>query len=267
MKVLEDIGAINLTETNMAINKTRYVNTKFWNDNYVSELDPLQKFLFIYFLTNEHTNISGIYEIPLKVVAMETGIEKSMIEKMLPSLSEKLSYTDGRIVIKNFLKHQETKSENTFKGILNCWDAVGVDVIKNLVEKGLYDVNVGGLQGAIKDHTYASKYLYLYLDSNLDLDSSIQPLPIEEKDTNPYSEDFEIFWTLYPEKKGKGKAFEFWKKISKKEKDDCIDKIKLQIESNHFKGRDGKEFIPNPATWLNQRRWEDEIKLKKDAWK
>ena len=68
-----------------------------------------------------------------------------------------LFYTSG-------VKHQETKSENTFKGILNCWDSIGSDIVKNLVDKGLYDVNIGGLQGAIRDHAYASKYLYLYLD-------------------------------------------------------------------------------------------------------
>ena len=49
----------------MANNKQRYVNTRFWNDTYVSSLDPIEKLLFIYLLTNEHTNISGVYEPPL----------------------------------------------------------------------------------------------------------------------------------------------------------------------------------------------------------
>lgn len=153
----------------MAINKRRYINTKFWNDSYVSDLDPIEKLLFIYFLTNEHTNISGVYEVPLKVVALETGIDKTMIEKILPRLSEKVGYIGGMVVVKNFLKHQETKSEQTLKGILNCWNEIGKDKIKSLVDKGLYVISVGEVEGVYRGHIGVPKYLDL--DSNLDLDS------------------------------------------------------------------------------------------------
>lgn len=180
----------------MAINKTRYINTKFWNDNYVSELDPIQKLLFIYFLTNEHTNISGIYEVPLKVVALETGIDKTMIEKMLPFLSTKVGYVGGLVVIKNFLKHQETKSDNTVKGIVNCWEAVGVEVVKDLIDKGLYEINIGGMEGVWRGIIGSSKYLYLDLDSNLDSKSSeetSQEIPVLIKSfeiINPVSKNW-----------------------------------------------------------------------------
>lgn len=152
----------------MAINKRRYINTKFWNDGYVSDLDPIEKLLFMYFLTNEHTNISGVYEVPLKVVAMETGIDKSMIEKILPRLSKKVGYVGGMVVVKNFLKHQETKSEQTIKGILNCWEEIGLDKIKSLVDKGLYCVVGGDMEGVYRGHIGVPRYL----DSNLDLDSN-----------------------------------------------------------------------------------------------
>lgn len=81
------------------------------------------------------------------------------------------------------------------------------------------------------------------------------------KKEESYSEDFEKFWLEYPEKKGKGKAYESWLKI-KGDKSKIIEAIKKQVASNHFKGNDGKQYIPNPATWLNQKRWEDEIKTK-----
>lgn len=188
--MLESFGLITYTRSNMAINKTRYINTKFWNDNYVSELDPIQKLLFIYFLTNEHTNISGVYEVPLKVVALETGIDKTMVEKMIPFLAPKVGYVGGLVVIKNFLKHQETKSDNTVKGIVNCWDAVGLDVIKNLVDKGLYDIRVGGLEGAIRGLIGSSKYLYLYLD--LDSNSITPTLDTKVVGSSKKKEDTKI---------------------------------------------------------------------------
>lgn len=84
------------------------INTRFWNDTYISDLNPLEKLLFIYFLTNEHTSICGVYELPLKVAAVETGIDPSMFGKMLPNFTTKIVYYDGWVGIKNFSKHQAT---------------------------------------------------------------------------------------------------------------------------------------------------------------
>lgn len=67
----------------MLMSKNRFINTKFWSDNFIIELNPLDRYLFLYFLTNEHTNIAGIYELPLRTISFETGIEKDMLEKMI----------------------------------------------------------------------------------------------------------------------------------------------------------------------------------------
>lgn len=83
------------------------VNTKFWSDSFIVDLNPLDRYLFLYFITNEHTNICGIYELPLKVISNETGIEKDMVEKMIKRLRGKISYIDGWVCIHNFINHQQ----------------------------------------------------------------------------------------------------------------------------------------------------------------
>lgn len=97
--------------------KQRYVNTKFWSDNFISELNPLDRYLFLYFLTNEHTNIAGVYELPLKTVSFETGLELDMLKKMLKRLTGKIAYIDGWVCIKNFQKHQSAESLTVKRGI------------------------------------------------------------------------------------------------------------------------------------------------------
>lgn len=89
--------------------KRRLINTKFWSDTYISDLDPSEKLLFIYFLTNPYTNICGAYEISLRQVALDTGFDKDIIEKIVARFSndDKIHYIHGYIVIKNFIKHQE----------------------------------------------------------------------------------------------------------------------------------------------------------------
>lgn len=81
---------------------------------------------------------------------------------------------------------------------------------------------------------------------------------------SPFSDSpfrsFQDFWQIYPKKIGKGKAKESWEKI----KPDAslvkkmIEKIELFKQTEQWK-KDRGQFIPNPATWLNQGRWEDEV--------
>ena len=69
-------------------------------------------------------------------------------------------------------------------------------------------------------------------------------------------EKFDKFWSLYPRKVARIVAERRWKKLSKKE----IDEI-LKIYPEHLLRWRYKDiqYVPHPATWLNQRRWEDEL--------
>ena len=70
-------------------------------------------------------------------------------------------------------------------------------------------------------------------------------------------EKFNDFYKSYPRKTAKGLARKAWcSAINKAEPDDIISKASLFASS--VDGKD-KKFIPHPATWLNQERWDDEI--------
>ena len=83
-----------------------------------------------------------------------------------------------------------------------------------------------------------------------------------ETETNP-SWDADIafgqFWTQYPRKVQKTLALKSWKKEVGGE----TEFVHLMAVLEEFKKsrdwtKDGGQFIPYPATWINQRRWEDE---------
>lgn len=121
--------------------KNRYINTKFWSDGWVSELDPVEKLLFIYLLTNEHTKICGIYELPLKIMAFETGLDKEILIKMIDRFVGKVYFIDGWIYIKNFIKHQAV-NESIQKGIQLAYQEVPKDILNKIREIGeSIDVN------------------------------------------------------------------------------------------------------------------------------
>lgn len=75
---------------------------------------------------------------------------------------------------------------------------------------------------------------------------------------------FDDFWNLYPKKQGKGAAEKSWEKIKPNEDlfNGIMDALRKNIQNNpNWKTENGR-FIPNPATWLNQKRWEDSTEWK-----
>lgn len=86
----------------------RFISTNFWKDTYVIDLDPIEKILFLYLLTNPNTNIAGIYEISLRQIAFDTGIDKDMVAKILERFErdKKLQYRNGWMALNNWIKHQ-----------------------------------------------------------------------------------------------------------------------------------------------------------------
>lgn len=71
---------------------------------------------------------------------------------------------------------------------------------------------------------------------------------------------FNLFWERYPKKLAKRDAEKAFAKIKPDEKlfNLILEKLELYKQSEAWL-KDGGQFIPYPATWLNGRRWEDEI--------
>lgn len=72
---------------------------------------------------------------------------------------------------------------------------------------------------------------------------------------------FARFWNLYPNKKGKAAAEKAWAKLKADSQlfDRIAEGLARQVVCQAWV-KDGGAFIPHPATWLNGRRWEDEVK-------
>lgn len=68
---------------------------------------------------------------------------------------------------------------------------------------------------------------------------------------------FSVFWNNYPKKIGKGNAEKSWSKM-KPPLDEVLTAIEAQKNTEQW-SKDNGQFIPHPATWLNQKRWQDEV--------
>jgi hypothetical protein len=83
--------------------KNQSINSDFWRDEWTSKLDPTEKLLFLYLITCPDSNIAGVYQLPMRNMALETGIDESMIKIIFNRFKKekKILYKSGWVVIKN----------------------------------------------------------------------------------------------------------------------------------------------------------------------
>ena len=78
--------------------------------------------------------------------------------------------------------------------------------------------------------------------------------------TEEISQMFAVFWKAYPRKKDKQYALNAFAKL--KPTDELLEKMLVAIDAQkktrEWK-KDNGQFIPYPSSWLNARRWEDEL--------
>lgn len=82
-----------------------------------------------------------------------------------------------------------------------------------------------------------------------------------------YMREFEVFWAAYPRHTGKQDAYKAFVKLKPDEAlmAAILAGIERQKQSAQWT-KDGGQFIPHPATWLNGCRWEDELPKNTPRW-
>jgi len=88
--------------------------------------------------------------------------------------------------------------------------------------------------------------------------TDVQPTNNHKPITNNHIsiDQFETFWKVYPKKVSKENAKKAWLKI--KPNDELIAKITKAVKDQKLSERE-QQFIPHAASWLNAKRWEDEV--------
>ena len=72
--------------------------------------------------------------------------------------------------------------------------------------------------------------------------------------------DFDSFWTFYPRKAGKEAARKAWAKLRPDEHimQMIADNVRERVEKGEWR-KDNQSYILHASTYLNQKRWEDEV--------
>lgn len=76
----------------------------------------------------------------------------------------------------------------------------------------------------------------------------------------PVQDDFLTFWATYPRRVAKADAIKAWARLSAADRFCALQALPMHVRYWQICGT-AKEFIPYPATYLNGRRFEDELEM------
>lgn len=199
-------------------------------------------------------------------------------------LLELLGTTEGHVLPCNnpaqwaFLQAKTRLSEETTEEILNMlasldaidqhlWQKSRVIWCQNFVNRLASVYSNRRVEIPLRPSFYTQESQPADVSTGQNPQSKVNESKVNEKKSiahrkavKPSNGLFDTFWSAYPKKKSKGTAEKVFAKIRPNEQllATMLATIERAKASEDWSKESGK-YIPHPATWLNGRRWEDEI--------
>ncbi|WP_124353290.1 hypothetical protein [Pseudomonas chlororaphis] len=229
--------------------RSRNIKPGFFSNEHLAEVDFATRLLFIGMWT-EADREGRLEDRPRRLKMALFPADNVDIEKMLADLEHLgfiTRYTVGSfkaIQIVNWSKHQNPHVKEA-KSIIPempvaepCPVKTGASMVQAPDEPGSFPADS------------------LSLDSGFLIPDSLPPSPAPAMVENLFPK----FWKLYPRKVGKDKAEKAWAKlkVTMALYDTMAAALAKQVLTPEWT-KDKGQFIPHPSTWLNGKRWEDEI--------
>lgn len=160
----------------------RYISTSFWDDVWIQTLDPSEKLLFLYYMTNPLTNIAGVYKVTARRVGFDTGFTADTIGHIMQKFetARKVFRFGEYIVIPSWPTHQKWESKSKIKeGIVAVLSALDQETLQFLCESG-FKFNMRLVYDTISI-PYPYEQNYSEFDTDTEFDSDIEVYPKSQK--------------------------------------------------------------------------------------
>jgi hypothetical protein len=221
----------------------RKINTSFWQDPLVLDLTPEEKYFYLYLMTNTKTNQCGIYEIPKKVMEMETGYNRETVDKLINRFVDygKIIHSQdtNEIMIVNWIKYNGSTSPKVISRVESELKEIkNKDLVKKYLELcSEYNYQIDALS-----------ILYPYsIDTQSQKEKEEEEEEEREKETKPTKTKYGEFQKVKLTEEEHSKLISRLGEIKTR---DLIDRL------DNYKESTGKTYKSDYATILNWHRRE-----------
>lgn len=252
----------------------------YWQDEFILELTPEQKFFYLYLMSNSKVNTLGAYVFPLTMSTVELGYNKETVLKLLDHFAQvgKIIWdeTTKEVFLLNWPKRNWNKKTATMRALKKDFSALKSPVLRETVALLFNDFysekaqEQSGTIGNNEEQKGTNGNNEDILDGRIEnREKRIENREKEKEDGGTVFDAyaaFEIFYKAYPNKKNKPKARERWQKMKVTPElfADIMTGLERAKNSQEWT-KDDSRYIPYPATWLNAEGWANDYKPLRQA--
>lgn len=143
--------------------KTRLLYTEIWQDDFFSALNPSEKLLYVYYLTNDSVNIIHLYRCLPSRVSADTGIDTPIVIAAQQKFEQagKIFFKNGYVYLKNahrFESYVGEKNEVAKDKLFSRLSDEIIDWYNKITDRGIDRGTMIGTRNK-KSETLNKKYL------------------------------------------------------------------------------------------------------------
>lgn len=110
------------------------MHTKIWQDDWFAGLSRGAKLLFLYLITNQEIGMTGVYELPDRVMMFNVGLNQSELEQAKKELSGKVAFYNGWVFVRNSERYNSFRGEKNELAKERECRGIPLEIKKALVE-------------------------------------------------------------------------------------------------------------------------------------
>ena len=225
---------------------------------------PEAQIVALYLMTGPHSEWTGVFYCPVLYISHGTGLTIEGASEGLRCLIEggfcSFEEASDTVFVFNMATYQIGDTlKDTDKRVLGLRNEIKKwpeGLVKNeFLERYNIPFSLGFLKGDGSPFGAPSKPR-----------AGTRAVKRKNPSSNPQAADaalddgFTNFWKAYPRHTGKAAAVKAWEKCKPDAELQATILAAIAVQANSKEWlKDGGSFIPHPATWLNGKRWEDEV--------
>ena len=264
------------------------VERGYWQDEFILELTPEQKFFYLYLMTNNKVNTLGAYVFPLTMSTVELGYNNETVLKLLVHFAQvgKIIWdeTTKEVFLLNWPKRNWNRKTATLRALKKDFDALKSPMLREKISALLSAFSDGEAIDDTEEQKGTNGNNEKQKETNGNngdilagrIENREKRIENREKEKEKEKEDggtvfdaaaaFEIFYKAYPNKKNVKTARTRWEKmkVTPELYREIMEGLKRAKNSQEWT-KDDSAYIPHPATWLNGEGWKNEYKPLRQA--
>jgi hypothetical protein len=248
--------------------RTRSIKPGFFDNEILGDLPPLTRLLFIglWCIADREGRLEDKPRRIKKILLGYDDVDADGVDRMLQSLHDTgfiFRYTvedKSYIQVVNFTKHQNPHIREKASEIPPPPDFIAEHHESPIQAPDLHSAGTVQATPITVNLSPSTGTLSPTTDNPPEGEDDVDG-PDEQPPKSLLERRFDEFWAAYPKKVGKKAALASWKKV--KPDTELFDKIMTAIgraKATWQWQRENGRYIPNPKTWLNEGRWDDEYK-------